>query len=68
MRAMKLFSAALIALSLCGSVAAQNRWSIMPDGKTIKVKTYSPLFGISPLTRHLSHRSEPYDQFEMTIN
>lgn len=40
----------------------------MPDGKTIKVKTYSPLFGISPLTRHLSHRSEPYDQFEMTIN
>ena len=40
----------------------------MPDGKTIKVKTYSPLFGIPPLTRHLSHRSAPYDQFEMTIN
>ena len=38
MRAMKLFSAALIALSLCGSVAAQNRWSIMPDGKTIRME------------------------------
>lgn len=39
----------------------------MPDGKTIKVKTYSPLFGISPLTRHLSHRDAPYDQFDITI-
>ena len=39
MRAMKLFSAALIALSLCGSVAAQNRWSIMPDGKTIRMES-----------------------------
>lgn len=38
-----------------------------PDGKTIGVKTYSPLFGISPLTKHLSHRSAPYDEFEMTI-
>ncbi len=40
----------------------------MPDGKTIKVKTYSPLFGISPLTKHLAHRSEPYDQFDMIID
>lgn len=40
----------------------------MPDGKTIKVKTYSPLFGISPLTRHLAHRSEPYDQFDMVVD
>ncbi|MBR4755505.1 MAG: metallophosphoesterase [Bacteroidales bacterium] len=39
----------------------------MPDCKTIKVRTYSPLFGISPSTRHLSHRTAPYDQFDMVI-
>ena len=39
----------------------------MPDGKTIKVKTYSPLFGISALTRHLAHRTESYDQFSLEI-
>lgn len=38
-----------------------------PDGKTIGVKTYSPLFGISPSTRHLAHRTESFDQFEMVI-
>ena len=40
----------------------------MPDGKTVKVKTYSPLFGISPSTKHLAHRTEAYDQFDMTID
>ncbi|MCM1503487.1 MAG: metallophosphoesterase [Bacteroidales bacterium] len=40
----------------------------MPDGKTVKVRTYSPLFGISPLTRHLAHRTETYDQFDFTID
>ncbi|MDE5646720.1 MAG: metallophosphoesterase [Muribaculaceae bacterium] len=39
----------------------------MPDGKTVKVKTYSPLFGISALTKHLAHRDAPYDQFDMVI-
>ncbi|MCM1177879.1 MAG: metallophosphoesterase [Clostridium sp.] len=39
----------------------------MPDGKTIKVRTYSPLFGISPATRHLAYRTESYDQFDMVI-
>lgn len=39
-----------------------------PDGKTIGVKTYSPLFGISPLTKHLAHRNAPFDQFDMTID
>lgn len=38
-----------------------------PDGKTIAVKTYSPLFGISPTTRHLAHRTGDIDQFEMVI-
>lgn len=39
----------------------------LPDGSTVKVSTYSPLFGISPLTRHLAHRTEPHDQFEFRI-
>lgn len=39
----------------------------MPDGKTVKVKTYSPLFGISPSTKHLAHRTGACDQFDMII-
>lgn len=39
----------------------------MPDGKTVKVRTYSPLFGISPLTKHLAHRTSEYDQFDFVI-
>jgi len=39
----------------------------MPDGKTIKIKTYSPLFGISPSTKHLSHRTDSFDQFDIVI-
>ena len=39
----------------------------MPDGKTIKVRTYSPLFGISKLTKHLAHRTAPYDQFDIIL-
>ncbi len=39
----------------------------MPDGETIKVKTYSPLFGISPSTKHLAHRTELYDQFDIVM-
>ena len=39
----------------------------MPDGKTIKVKTYSPLFGISPSTKYLAHRTGACDQFDMVI-
>ena len=40
----------------------------MPDGKTIKIRTYSPLFGISPSTRHLAHRRDAYDQFELDFD
>ena len=40
----------------------------LPDGKTIKVKTYSPLFGISPSTKHLAHRTAPYDQFDIVLD
>jgi len=39
----------------------------LPDGKTVKVSTYSVLFGISKLTKHLAHRTADYDQFEFTI-
>lgn len=38
-----------------------------PDGKTVKVKTYSPLFGISHLTKHLAQRTDPCDRFEMVL-
>lgn len=40
----------------------------MPDGKTIKVRTYSPLFGISPTTKKYAHRTASYDQFDMVID
>ncbi len=39
----------------------------MPDGQTIKIKTFSPLFAISPTTADKSWRTEPYDQFDITI-
>ena len=28
-----------------------------PDGKTVSIKTYSPLFGISPTTKQFAHRT-----------
>ena len=40
----------------------------MPDGHTIKVRTYSPLFGISPSTKHLAHRTGACDQFDMVLD
>ena len=39
----------------------------MPDGKTVKVFTYSPLFGISPMTKHLAWRTAKYDMFTITL-
>lgn len=39
----------------------------LPDGKTIHVKTYSPLFGISPTTRQYAHRKGECDDFNITI-
>ena len=40
----------------------------LPDGKTVKVKTFSPLFAISPTTQQFAWRTEAYDQFEFTID
>lgn len=37
----------------------------LPDQKTLKVFTFSPLFYISPSTRNLSWRLEAFDQFEL---
>ncbi|MGN6492654.1 MAG: metallophosphoesterase [Agriterribacter sp.] len=40
----------------------------LPDGKTVKVKTFSPLFAISPTTRQFAWRTASYDEFEFTID
>lgn len=40
----------------------------MPDGKTVKVFTYSPLFGISPMTKRLAWRTAKYDMFTITLH
>ena len=38
-----------------------------PDGKTIGVRTFSPLFAQSRLTKHLAWRTDAYDQYLLTI-
>ena len=40
----------------------------LPDGKTVKVKTFSPLFAISPTTRQFAWRTDSYDQFEFILD
>ena len=40
----------------------------LPDGKTIKASTYSILFGISPVTKHLAHQTDKCCQFDMVID
>ena len=39
----------------------------MPNGKTIKIKTFSPLFALSPSTKDKAWRKAPYDEFEIVI-
>lgn len=38
-----------------------------PDGKTIGVRTFSPLFAVSKLTAHLAWRNADYDRFEFVV-
>jgi len=38
------------------------------DGKRVSVRTFSPLFAISPSTQHLAWRTEPYNQFSFAID
>ncbi len=40
----------------------------LPDGKTVKVKTFSPLFAISPTTQQFAWRKAPYDEFSFTLD
>ncbi len=40
----------------------------MPDNKTVKVKTFSPLFAISPTTQKYAWRTESYDEFSFEID
>ena len=40
----------------------------LPDGRTVKVKTFSPLFAISPSTRYLAWRKASYDEFEFYLD
>lgn len=39
-----------------------------PDGKTISVRTFSPLFALSPTTSQFAWRNKPFDQFDIVIN
>lgn len=40
----------------------------LPDGKTVKVKTFSPLFAISPTTQKYAWRNEPHDEFTFELD
>lgn len=40
----------------------------MPDGKTVKVRTFSPFFAISPTTRQFAWRTQPFDAFSFTLD
>ncbi|MFC5412601.1 metallophosphoesterase [Larkinella bovis] len=40
----------------------------LPDGKTVKVKTFSPLFAISPTTQPFAWRTESYDEFTFELD
>ncbi len=39
-----------------------------PDGRTVGIRTYSPLFGFSPQTKHLAWSTAPFNQFTITID
>ena len=40
----------------------------LPDGKTVKVKTFSSLFAISPTTQKYAWRTEPHDEFTFELD
>ena len=39
-----------------------------PDGKTIKVKTFSPLFALSPKTAFLAHKKDSENEYSITLD
>lgn len=40
----------------------------LPDGQTVKAYTFSPLFAISPSTRHLAWRTDDFDEFVFRLD
>ncbi|MDR2037143.1 MAG: metallophosphoesterase [Bacteroidales bacterium] len=40
----------------------------LPDGKTVKVKTFSPLFAISPTTQQYAWEKAAYNEFEFKFD
>lgn len=45
------------------------RWmEFMPDKRTVKVKTFSPLFAISPTTRQFAWQRDTYNEFEFQLD
>jgi hypothetical protein len=52
------------------ALSAPGSWSLilLPDGKTIKVMTFSPLFAISPTTRQFAWRTEAYDEVTIILD
>ena len=40
----------------------------LPDGKTVTVRTFSPLFAISPSTQHLAWSTETYNEFSFQLD
>lgn len=40
----------------------------LPDEKTVNVKTFSPLFAISPTTQQFAWRTAPYDEFTFQMD
>ena len=40
---------------------------LLPDGRTVKIQTFSPFFAISPSTQEYAWRIENYDNFEFVI-
>lgn len=40
----------------------------LPDGKTVKVHTFSPFFAVSPSTRHLAWQREAYNDFVFELD
>ena len=40
----------------------------LPDGKTVSVRTFSPLFALSPLTKDKAYRTDSWDQFTFVID
>lgn len=40
----------------------------LPDGKTVKVRTFSPMFAISPSTKHLAWDAADYNEFTFELD